>query len=402
MPSMDLTHLTTSVHTDMTQTCPPLSAPLSRSKLQPLLQALYANAAAVTSTRGGGAMGHLGMIMPAAEYLALDGTVAWDDPAHPGDPPQFAANTTAVVRDNENNTYYQQLTDFQRATAVNNHCKQLILKTVPPELMLDLQHSVLGYTNVSARRMIEHLLTNYGTVTQKDLETNKELLTKLEWDPSTDINNLWGAIKKITDYNTQFGGANAAHALSDAAIIAHIERIIKDAGIMSLDLRDWKNKPEADRATVQQCKTFFNTAYKEYLKTVTAGVAGFHARANSAPVVPPNVMDQFRALNHRLDELSTSFSAISTSPGTSRNNSRSTTPSNTPSPLAIPNSSGAPTTLHYCWTMGTPPIPTTRVPPAVPKPKDTRMTPPRGTARVARTPSTLVVVLPRNRGEGSR
>lgn len=57
--------------------------PPSARTLRILRKELYANAAAVPSTRGGGAFGHLGMIMPTQDYEAISGGVAFVDPTVP-------------------------------------------------------------------------------------------------------------------------------------------------------------------------------------------------------------------------------------------------------------------------------------------------------------------------------
>ncbi len=60
----------------------PIVSTPNNTALKHLTKELYANARAIPSTRGGGGHGHLGLIMPAAEYLVVTG-VAFQLPAHP-------------------------------------------------------------------------------------------------------------------------------------------------------------------------------------------------------------------------------------------------------------------------------------------------------------------------------
>ena len=45
---------------------------------------LYANAMSVPTELGGGLYGHLALIMPYADYAALEGAIEFTIPAHPG------------------------------------------------------------------------------------------------------------------------------------------------------------------------------------------------------------------------------------------------------------------------------------------------------------------------------
>ena len=58
----------------------------TNTTLQLLQRQIYTNARSVPSTRGGGLLGHLAVVMNDAEYLARAG-VAFIIPLHPGPPP---------------------------------------------------------------------------------------------------------------------------------------------------------------------------------------------------------------------------------------------------------------------------------------------------------------------------
>lgn len=60
-----------------------------------LRRKMYANARAIPSLVNG-TRGHLGLVMPATEYLALTG-VAFVEPPQPGLPPDAAPNTQALM-----------------------------------------------------------------------------------------------------------------------------------------------------------------------------------------------------------------------------------------------------------------------------------------------------------------
>ena len=57
---------------------------------------LYANAILVPTELGGGLYGHLALVMNDAEYAALDSTVAYATPVHPGVHADAPVNSAAV------------------------------------------------------------------------------------------------------------------------------------------------------------------------------------------------------------------------------------------------------------------------------------------------------------------
>jgi hypothetical protein len=71
----------------------PIVGEPNNKSLQLLQKELYANARAVHSTRGGGANGHLAIIMPAPDYLTRT-QIEFVPPVHPGVAPVHPVNAT--------------------------------------------------------------------------------------------------------------------------------------------------------------------------------------------------------------------------------------------------------------------------------------------------------------------
>jgi hypothetical protein len=87
-----------------------------------LFSEVYDNAFAVTSQAGGGQFGHLGTVMPAAQYIALDGTIAYVTPPDPGIQAPAPAAATAVQITQANCLYDSNVTRFEMH---NNVCLEL-------------------------------------------------------------------------------------------------------------------------------------------------------------------------------------------------------------------------------------------------------------------------------------
>jgi hypothetical protein len=68
----------------------------SNTSLQVLKRQLYNNTASIPSRRGGGAHGHLGIILDTNQNLAMSGNKPWVTPKHPDSSPNLMLATTAV------------------------------------------------------------------------------------------------------------------------------------------------------------------------------------------------------------------------------------------------------------------------------------------------------------------
>jgi hypothetical protein len=102
----------------------------TNTSLQILKRQLYNNAATIPSRRGGGAHGHLGMILEANRYLAVSSNMAWSTPKHPGNCPNLTLATTAVQRDQVTRQYDSDLLAFKLYNRVSNALKQQLLLSV--------------------------------------------------------------------------------------------------------------------------------------------------------------------------------------------------------------------------------------------------------------------------------
>jgi hypothetical protein len=63
-----------------------------------------------------------------------------------------------------------------------------------------LNGNMVGYTNISARDMLNHLFETYGNITSVDLEINLEHM-RGAWDPQQPVKNLFKQIQDCADYS---------------------------------------------------------------------------------------------------------------------------------------------------------------------------------------------------------
>ena len=152
-----------------------------------LQQEVCANAASIGTTLGGGAHGHLELVMPNVQCIALGaGTPAFVRPARPP-VPAYHGPAGAVATDREN--YENSLRIHVTCNNVDNKLKQLIIAVIDPIYIKVLADQLLGYSNVTSEQILSHIANTCGVITQDNLAENVDKL-EAAWDPVTPFESL--------------------------------------------------------------------------------------------------------------------------------------------------------------------------------------------------------------------
>jgi hypothetical protein len=72
-----------------------------------------------------------------------------------------------------------------------------------------LNEDMVGFANITAREMLDHLFMNYGNITAVDLENNFEHM-RCAWDPQQPVESLFKQIQDFADYS-EVGGVLIGH-----------------------------------------------------------------------------------------------------------------------------------------------------------------------------------------------
>jgi hypothetical protein len=67
-----------------------------------------------------------------------------------------------------------------------------------------LNDNMVGYVNISARDMLDHLFETYGNITAVDLEINFEHMRRV-WDPQKPVETLFKQAQDCADYSKAGG-----------------------------------------------------------------------------------------------------------------------------------------------------------------------------------------------------
>jgi len=311
--------MTSSTSTILTFTHPELTKIIGKptnKSLKLLKKELYANAMSIPSTRGGGAHGHLGLVLSAADYLAIAGQ-AFDLPAHPGAAPAHPVGATAAQISENVRIYNATLDELKVATAVRNELKQQIVTAVDRLFLTELEDETYGFANVTIPQLITHLETTYGLLTRTELEANRASISTA-WNVDDPIEQLWLNLREIQRLATAGG-----EALTDNTVMELTYLMFEKTGVFTTACDNWRIKPAAEK-TMANFKTHFNEENLERIRKLTASQAGYHG--TNAAVTPEPIMPR--------EPQAEALAATTTT---------------TPRPHVVANDG---VKMYYCWTHG--------------------------------------------------
>jgi hypothetical protein len=131
---------------------------------------------------------------------------------------------------------------------------------------------MVGYANISARDMLDHLFETYGNITAVDLEINFEHMRRA-WDPLQLVETLFKQIQDCADYS-EAGGVPIGPSKQ---INVGYAKIFATGHFMSA-CRRWNEKLAAEK-TWTHFKSHFAAAHRQHkqMQGETASHAGYHS-----------------------------------------------------------------------------------------------------------------------------
>jgi hypothetical protein len=106
---------------------------------------------------------------------------------------------TAAQMSAARHIWEEDVQTYQTCTSVQQALKKQITSVFEPMYLDILSYTMVGYANISARDMLDHLLETYGNITAVDLEINFEHMRR-DWDPHHPVESLFKQIQYCTDY----------------------------------------------------------------------------------------------------------------------------------------------------------------------------------------------------------
>jgi hypothetical protein len=229
---------------------------------------------------GGGTLGHLGLIISDASYFNIDPPTAeaptlWETPNAPRRAPATTDGTAAHISA-ARHVWEEDVQTYRTCTSVQQALKKQIISVFEPMYLEILNDNMMGYANISARDMLDHLFETYSNITSVDLEINFEHMRRA-WDPQQPVETLFKKIQDCADYS-EAGGVPIGPSQQ---INVGYAKIFATGHFMSA-CRRWNEKPAAEK-TWTHFKSHFATAHRQHkqIQGETAANAGYHS-ANAA------------------------------------------------------------------------------------------------------------------------
>jgi hypothetical protein len=150
--------------------------------------------------------------------------------------------------------------------------KKQIISVFEPMYLEILNNNMVGYANISARYMLDHLFNTYGNITAVDMEINFEHMRRA-WDPQQPVESLF---KHIQDC--------AAYSEAVRVIIGHLQQInvgytnIFATGHFMRACRRWNEKHLIEK-TWTQFKSHLAAAHRQHkqMQGESSATAGYHS-----------------------------------------------------------------------------------------------------------------------------
>jgi hypothetical protein len=254
----------------------PIEGKPTQEAIRKLRQELYANVRGITTDLGDGQHGHLGLLMPDADYLALPGAAAYILPLTRPDLPPY--NGTAGAREELAARYKLQQAEYNDAHGLKEQLMKLLIVAIPSLYLTTREDDNLGLALVTPKQILAHLITDYAAIKADDLEANLTTM-KAPWDPSTDLELVFARALKCRRF-----AASGGDPISDPAYIHILLEVFTESGVFTRALEDWRAKDDTDHTTAN-LKTHFGKADKECLcstSTLKATLSAHAAIANSS------------------------------------------------------------------------------------------------------------------------
>jgi hypothetical protein len=232
---------------------------------------LQANSRAIDTHLGGGTLGHLGLIILDSSYAMISpitdaGPTLWITPQAPGRAPANTDGTAAQISATRH-ICEEDVQTYRTCTSVQQALKKQIISVFEPIYLDILNDKMMGYANISARYMLDHLFETY---------CNFEHMRRA-WDPQQPVESLLKQIQDCADYS-EAGGVLIGNPQQ---INVGYAQIFATGHFMSACSR-WNEKHTIEK-TWTQFKSHFATAHSQHkqMQEESAATAGCHS-ANSA------------------------------------------------------------------------------------------------------------------------
>jgi hypothetical protein len=228
------------------------------------------------------------------------GPTLWTTPQAPGQAPANTDGTAAQISA-ARHIWEEDVQTYRTCTSIQHALKKKIISVFEPMYLYILNDNMVGYANISAIYMLDHLFETYGNITAVDLKINFEHMRRA-WDHQQPVESLFKKIQDCANYS-EAGGVLIGHPQQ---INVGYATIFAMGHFMSA-CRRW-NEEHTIEKTWTQFKSHFAAAHHQHkqMQGESAATSGYHS-ANAA--VSHNEDQMAEATIEALSNLATSTAA---------------------------------------------------------------------------------------------
>ena len=241
--------------------------------IRTLQRELIINAHCVHTHLGGGAHGHLGLVLSPREY-AMHSNAAYFRLAHPGAlriPPETAPHLADTIRDQ----HKEQVRLFREVQGVEQALCQQITTAIESQYLEAFRDVNIGRITLPISDLICQLYQMYGKVTPQKLQDKEDKVRQMAYDPVNPIDGIFTAINELVHYST---AANAPYTQSQTINMAYL--LLNKTGVFRRWILDWNAQPPAQKIWIN-FKLHFRAAHQQLCETTNLEQreSSFHANA---------------------------------------------------------------------------------------------------------------------------
>ena len=257
--------------------------------LKKIKNELKTNATKVQCDLGGGAHGHLGLLLSDAEYTALT-TTTYARPTHPGTftPGSGDTNYQITVKRED---HKEKIRLYRECNAVEQALLKQLTEALPVLYLCSYRDTVSNKITTPIRDILSDLMTTYGAVSSDELETQEQELRARVLDITQPMIHLYLAVEDLQELAT----ASLA-PYTDKQLVNIGLRLVKNMLFMEKARESWQTKLPVDQTWVN-FKAHFTVEWNKLrrLRGPTMRDSSFQNQANLLKEEVMAAMQQERA-----------------------------------------------------------------------------------------------------------
>jgi len=258
----------------------------TRLSLKAFQECIQDQAMAITSATEP-MLGFLGLVLTNTRYITVSNAGAsYIAPVDPGASPVHGANATAAQITETSRLFTIQRDHYKTSCEFQVILVSMITNNCPEKYLNALKHPITKFRQCTPIQLLDHLWTEYGTITSHDLTTNYAKMTA-QWNPPTPIEDLF-----LQLHEGQLFATEGLETIDDSQLLRLCYDNVNKTGLFNDALKIWRNKPVKTYALF---KTYMTQEHDDRMKNQTTSSGAGYAANNVTTItdIVHNELQQF-------------------------------------------------------------------------------------------------------------